>query len=119
MATARGKVVTTTDKEIVGAIHVPIEFRLELDFGALDLETDKLRSITFTDDRPTDKPVGTGAPRRDFQRPRPSRAGHRSEPAPLFSARQRHYRHLARGGPSDALQLRDNEVRVDRAVGVK
>ena len=60
-AATRGKVITTTDKEIVGTIHIPNDFRLELDFGSLLLSPDKLRSITFTDDHREDKPANAGA----------------------------------------------------------
>ncbi len=52
---SRGKVITTADKEIIGMIHIPGDFRLELEFGALTLAPIKLRSITFTDDDPLDK----------------------------------------------------------------
>jgi hypothetical protein len=56
MATlTRGKVVTTADTEVIGMIHIPGDFRLELEFGALTLAPDKLRSITFKDDNPTEK----------------------------------------------------------------
>jgi hypothetical protein len=53
---ARGKVVTTTDKEIIGNIYIPSDFSLEFDFGTLSLAAPKLRSITFTD---VDRPAGT------------------------------------------------------------
>ena len=53
----RGKVITTADKEIIGMIHIPTDFRLELDFGALTLAPVKLRSITFTDDNRKEKPA--------------------------------------------------------------
>ncbi len=45
---ARGKVVTTSDREIVGNIFIPSDFKLEFDFGTLTLAAPKLRSITFT-----------------------------------------------------------------------
>jgi hypothetical protein len=57
----RGKVITTTDKEIIGTIHLPADFRLELDFGTLALAPDKLRSITFADDHRDDTPAEGGA----------------------------------------------------------
>jgi hypothetical protein len=47
-ALTRGKVTTTTDQEIIGTIHVPADFRLILEFGALNLAPSKLRLITFT-----------------------------------------------------------------------
>ena len=53
----RGKVITSSDKEIIGAIHIPIDFRLDLDFGSLKLAPGKLRSITFTSDNRQDKPT--------------------------------------------------------------
>jgi hypothetical protein len=56
-ALTRGKVITTTDKEIIGTIHIPSEFRLVLDFGTLNLAPAKLRSITFTVERRQDKPA--------------------------------------------------------------
>ena len=46
---AKGKVVTTSGKEILGNILIPWNFQLELDFGTLTLVPPKLRSITFTD----------------------------------------------------------------------
>lgn len=52
---SRAKVITTSDKEIIGTIHIPTDFKIELDFGSLTLAPDKLRSITFTDARPSDK----------------------------------------------------------------
>jgi len=73
----RGKVITTADKEIIGTIHIPTEFRLELDFGTLALAPDKLRSITFTDDSREDKPSKAGATASsgpdDIGRPAPGR----------------------------------------------
>jgi hypothetical protein len=59
--THRAKVITSADKEIVGTIHIPTDFRLELDFGTLALAADKLRSITFTDDHGDAKPAKVGA----------------------------------------------------------
>ena len=72
----RGKVITITGKEIIGTIHIPNDFRLELDFGMLVLAPDKLRSITFTDDRGNDGPGkaaarGPGEPN-DAGRPAPA-----------------------------------------------
>ncbi len=45
----RGKVITTTDQEVIGMVHIPGDFTLELDFGSLILSPAKLRSIAFTD----------------------------------------------------------------------
>ena len=45
----RGKVITTTGQEVIGMIHIPGDFTLDLDFGSLILAPAKLRSITFTD----------------------------------------------------------------------
>jgi hypothetical protein len=59
---ARGKVITNGDKEIIGMIHIPTDFRLELDFGSLTLAPVKLRSITFTLDQRKDKPANAPAP---------------------------------------------------------
>ena len=53
----RGKVITTTDKEIIGFIHIPTDFRLDLDFGSLNLSPPKLRSITFTGENREHKPA--------------------------------------------------------------
>jgi hypothetical protein len=57
----RGKVITTSDKEIIGTIHIPTDFKLELDFGGLTLAPAKLRSITFTDAHPKAKPAKADA----------------------------------------------------------
>ena len=116
VATARGKVVTTTDKEIVGAIHVPTEFRLELEFGALDLETDKLRSITFTDDRPADKPVGAGATA-------PATPNDPGRPAPVTAASlPRYFRHgsviIVISPVGDRVTLYNFETRKSESVGL-
>ena len=56
-ALARGKVITTTDQEIIGTIHIPTNFRLVLDFGTLNLAPAKLRSITFAGANRQDKPT--------------------------------------------------------------
>jgi hypothetical protein len=56
-ALARGKVITTTDQEIIGTIHIPADFRLVLDFGMLNLAPAKLRSITFASTNRQDKPT--------------------------------------------------------------
>jgi hypothetical protein len=56
-ALTRGKVTTTTDQEIIGTIHVPADFRLVLEFGALILAPSKLRSITFTGPNRQEKPA--------------------------------------------------------------
>jgi hypothetical protein len=84
----RGKVITTADKEIIGTIHVPTDFTLDLDFGALILAPGKLRSITFTVADRTDKPaqadpatpsthenVGLPAPDQNARAPRYFRQG--------------------------------------------
>jgi hypothetical protein len=62
----RGKVITTADQEVIGMIHIPGDFTLELDFGSLILAPTKLRSITFTDKDRKDRsaqaaPVTPGA----------------------------------------------------------
>jgi len=69
----RGKVITTADKEIIGMIHIPGDFRLELEFGALTLAPVKLRSISFTDDNLTDKRAKAAGPSpyEDAGRPAP------------------------------------------------
>ncbi len=70
----RGKVITTTGKEIIGVIHIPSDFKLDLDFGALTLAPVKLRSITFTGDDRKDKPVKAEAAAiagKDAARPAP------------------------------------------------
>jgi hypothetical protein len=73
----RGKVITTSGKEIIGTIHTPTDFRLELEFGLLAVTTDKLRSITFMDDTGEDKPAKAGATgpgaRHDLGGPAPDR----------------------------------------------
>jgi hypothetical protein len=57
----RGKVITTSDKEIIGMVHIPGDFGLELDFGTLTLSPLKLRSITLTDDNRKDRPAKADA----------------------------------------------------------
>lgn len=54
----RGKVVTTSDKVIIGDIHIPADFALELEFGTLSPEPDKLRTLTMTQARPGDGEPG-------------------------------------------------------------
>ena len=46
---ARGKVSTTTGKDIIGNIYLPSDFKIALDVGTLYLAAAKLRTITFTD----------------------------------------------------------------------
>jgi hypothetical protein len=60
-ALARGKVITITDQEIIGTIHIPADISLVLDFGALNLAPAKLRSITFTGANRQEKPAPAGA----------------------------------------------------------
>ncbi len=57
----RGKVITTTDQEIIGTIHIPSDFSLELEFGSLTLAPVKLRAITFSDDDRQENPAKAGA----------------------------------------------------------
>jgi hypothetical protein len=45
-----GKVITTSNKEIIGDIHIPTDFQLELEFGHLTPAPDKLRILTLIDD---------------------------------------------------------------------
>jgi hypothetical protein len=54
-ALTRGKVITTSGSEIIGMIHIPSDFGLELDFGSLTLTALKLRSITFDVNQPKEK----------------------------------------------------------------
>src|SRR5207248_3051758 len=52
-------------QEIIGNIYIPLDFKLELDFGMLSLAAPKLRSITFTDaDRKTGTAKADTAPSR-------------------------------------------------------
>lgn len=55
-------------------IHIPSDFRLELDFGALTLAPVKLRSITFSDDDRKENPAKAeaAAPRTHEYVPRPA-----------------------------------------------
>ncbi len=43
----RGKVITTSDQEIIGNVYIPMDFKLEFEYGSLTLAASKLRSITF------------------------------------------------------------------------
>jgi hypothetical protein len=45
----RAKIVMNSGEEIIGAIQLPMVFRLELDFGTLIPTADKLRTLTFTE----------------------------------------------------------------------
>jgi hypothetical protein len=54
--TTRVKVVTTSD-EITGTLENPMVFRIELGFGTLVPMTEKLRSITFTDEERKAEPA--------------------------------------------------------------
>ncbi len=45
----RGKVITTSGKEIIGNIYIPADFKIALDVGTLYLSAGKLRTVTFTD----------------------------------------------------------------------
>ncbi len=47
-AIVEGKLVTTSNQEITGEIHLPPVFRLQLDFGWLNLPAEQLRTMTFT-----------------------------------------------------------------------
>ena len=60
-ALARGKVIIITDQEIIGTIHIPTDFRLDLEFGTVNLAPGALRSITFTSVNRQDKPMPTDA----------------------------------------------------------
>jgi hypothetical protein len=69
----RGKVITTSDKEIIGDIHIPTDFKLVLEFGNLTPAPDKLRTITLLEPRAADAPgAGAGAP---TEAGRPGRSG--------------------------------------------
>ena len=89
------KVVTTAEKEIIGIIHIPSDFRLELDFGTLTLAPVKLRSITFTDDHGKIEPSKAATPttHQDQSSPAPQDDAER---ATLRAGRQLGHRHLAR-----------------------
>ena len=115
----RGKVITTADKEIIGMIHIPGDFRLELDFGALTLRRSSCGRSPSRTTIGKDKPAKAeaAAPSTHDDAGRPARPA--SEPAPLFPAGQLRHRHLARRGPGYALQPRHKEVRVARAVRVE
>ena len=88
----RGKVVTTSGQEIIGNIYIPMDFKLQLDFGTLSLAASKLRSITFTDaERRPGRPRPTSHPPRATEEARTV-----VEPAALFPARAFRHRRLAR-----------------------
>ena len=76
-ALTRAKIITTSDKEIIGTIHIPTDLKIELDFASLTLAPARLRSITFTDAHPRSKQPATGelAPRtRNRPQPGPRRS---------------------------------------------
>ncbi len=54
------KVATTTGEEIVGALQAPPVFRIELAYGSLVPQTQKLRTITFTDGQAHGAPAAKG-----------------------------------------------------------
>jgi hypothetical protein len=64
-ALTRGKVITTTDQDIIGTVHIPADFKLVLDYGTLNLAPAKLRSITVMGANRHDKPAAadTAGPR--------------------------------------------------------
>ena len=81
---ARGKVVTTSGKEVVGQDPHPLEVSCsELEFGTLTLVPDKLRSITFTE---IDKKK-TATAGKPGARPRPARTRTRRSRSPPSGAR--------------------------------
>jgi hypothetical protein len=67
-----GKVITTSGKEIIGDIHIPTDFRLELEFGTLTPAPDKLRALTLTDAGPGGDGPAAGVPSKAG---RPGRSG--------------------------------------------
>jgi hypothetical protein len=71
-----GKVITTSGKEIVGDIHIPTDFKLELEFGTLSPAPDKLRILTITGSPPAG---ATGAP---AEAGRPGGSGGPGRPQP-------------------------------------
>ncbi len=54
------KVVTTTGEELVGTLQAPPVFRIELGYGSLVPQTQKLRTITFTDGQGHGAPAAKG-----------------------------------------------------------
>lgn len=58
---AHGKVITTSGKEIIGDIHIPTDFKLELEFGTLSPAPDKLRILTLTGGPAAGAPVAPAA----------------------------------------------------------
>ena len=71
----RGKVVTTSDKVIIGDVHIPFDFALELDFGTLTVAPDKLRTLTMIDAEPADAPKAGARPDGGDRKGDPSRPG--------------------------------------------
>lgn len=77
----RGKVITTSGKEIVGDIYIPTDFKLELDFGTLTLAPDKLRTLTMVEDEPAaEAPVPKADPGAE-KPPAPNETGEAKPPA--------------------------------------
>lgn len=83
-ARVRGKVVTTTDKVIIGDIHIPTDFALELEFGRLSPSPEKLRILTMIDDNAPaagpGAPADAPAPKADARQPGASPAGTPAKP---------------------------------------
>lgn len=61
-ALVRGKVVTTSDAVIIGDVHIPPDFALELDFGTLTVAPEKLRVLTMIEPAPAEAPAAGEPP---------------------------------------------------------
>ena len=80
-----GKVTTTSDKEIVGDIHIPVNFALELEFGTLTPSPEKLRTLTLIEEKAGDGPrAAPDDAARENATARPKPAG--PQPAPKAEA---------------------------------
>jgi hypothetical protein len=108
----RGKVVTTSGQEIIGNIYIPMDFKLELDYGTLFLAAPKLRSITFTDADQKTRSAKAGEA--------PSRAA--GEAPDTSSTPPRYFRHehsvIVASPAGDRVTLYDLETRKSQTLEI-
>lgn len=79
----RGKVTTTTGKIILGDVHIPPNFALELDFGTLAVAPEKLRTLTMIEAEPAQAPANDRPTNPKEQqpgaRPAPANSGQKTQ----------------------------------------
>lgn len=79
----RGKVITTSGKEVVGAVHIPVNLKLQLEFGTITPTPEKMRTLTMVNAEPyKEKPAEAAENAKPAEASKPEKSRQEQNPRP-------------------------------------